>query len=471
MARAPSGKRPRKRRRRRRAAAGAVAVGPDCFTHLNDDLLRTIVQRLPVRSAASLSGASRHFRAQVPTLLDRVDSLLLHEPHFPTPLPDARPLMLRRLAIAPHPAIPPATFSPILRTAAGHGIAELSIRLARRARLPKNVFFIRSLAVLSLNTCAVPLWSKVACPCLRTLKLHRVAIHQDTLNRVLASASCLETLEMIYCTGLSTGTSGGRTLESSSMKNLVFRPPLRQAEVTITAPGLRTVILYTRAKVRRLELMPAPEIRKAYLNISKPRRPIESFRVRSFLDAATMLNCLTLRGQAMKLLSFAYKDTPKLDVVFQNLRILSDVNTDEDKSAKTIKDKPAEIDEDMVAEPDEDMVAEPDNDIVAETDDVSTETDEYDAAPFFTDHKERLTKIPCLTTCLVEFKFLGFKPEEYEKSLVVFLLTQAKNLKKLGVQFEKSQEAVVKEILSVRKAPIQRTFNKYGALYVELDYS
>ncbi|GJN17652.1 hypothetical protein PR202_gb04738 [Eleusine coracana subsp. coracana] len=410
--------------------------------------------------------------------------------------------MLRRLAIAPHPAIPPATFSPILRTAAGHGIAELSISLARRARLPKNVFFIPlTRRALSLNTCAVPLWSKIACPCLRTLKLHRVAIHQDTLNRILASASCLETLEMIYCKGLSTGTSGGCTLESSSMKNLVFRPPLRQAEVTIKAPGLRTVILYTRAKVRSLELMPAPEIRKAYLNISKPRRPIESFRVRSFLDAATMLNCLTLRGQAMKMLSFAYKDMPKLDVVFQNLRILSvslnlsrereplfllkllescpnlqqltlsDVNTDEDKPAKTIEDKPAETDEDMVAETDEDMVADTDNDIAAETDDVLTETDEYDTAPCFTDHKERLTKIPCLTTCLVEFKFLGFKPEGYEKSLVVFLLTQAKNLKKLGVQFEKSQEAVVKEILSVRKAPIQRTFNKYGALYVELDYS
>jgi hypothetical protein len=280
-------------------------VGPDRFTHLHDDVLRAIIHRLPVRSAASLAGASRHFRARVPALLDRVDSLTLHEPQFPEPLLDARPLLLRRLAIAPDAPIRPSTFHPILQTAAGHGIRELSFCLTRRARLPKNVFFIRSLAVLTLDTCAVPRWSQIACPCLRTLKLYRVAIHQETINQVLTSASCLETLEMIYCTGLGTGTGGGCTVESSSVRNLVFRPSLKQAEATIRASGLRTVTLYTRFKARRLELAPAPEIRKAYLHISKPRRPIDSFRVRSFLDCATKLNCLTLRCLAMKVRAHA----------------------------------------------------------------------------------------------------------------------------------------------------------------------
>ncbi|TVU35087.1 hypothetical protein EJB05_16956, partial [Eragrostis curvula] len=489
---AAGGKRPRKRRRRlRRAGLSSRAVGPDCFTHLNDDLLRSITSRLPIRSAASLSGASRHFRAQVPTLLDRVDSLTLHEPHFPKPLPDAPPLRLRRLAIAPHSAIPPSTFGPILQTAAGHGLTELSIRLSRRARVPKRVLSIRSLVVLTLDTCAVPRWSQPTVPCLRTLRLNRVAIHQEIINKIVASASCLETLDMQYCSGL--GAGGCCTVESSSVKNLIFRPPLKQAEVVVRAPGLRTITLYTRAKARSLELAPAPEVRKVYLHISKPRRPMNSFRVRSFLDAATRLNLLNLRGLAIKMLSSEYKDSPNFGVVFQDIRILSvsldfsrereavfllkllescpnlqrltlsDVNTDE--VAEANEDKADEANKDMAHETDEDMPPETDEDMAAEI-------DEDDVGPCFIDHEERLTNIPCLTTSLVEFSFLGFKPEEYEKSLMVCLLTKAKNLKKVGVQFEEGELAAVKEIMSVMKAPThQRTYHKFASLYMESDYS
>lgn len=300
------GRRPRKRRRRH--AGATAAEGPDYFSHLNGDVLCSILSCLPTRSAATLAAVSRHFRQEVPRFLDRVDSLTLHEPHFEDPLRDIPPLLLRRLALAPHRAMPPSAFRPILEEAALHGVSELSFRLTRRARLPKNVLTVKSLVVLALDTCAVPPWSSVRCPCLRTLKLHRVAIHQETINKILASASCLETLEMEYCTGFGTGKGRGCTLESSSVRNLVFRPTMKQEGTTIRASGLRVLTLYTRAKAKNLELAPAPEIRKAYLHISKSKgvmKSMESFRIRPFLDAGVKLECLTLRGHAMKVSSIS----------------------------------------------------------------------------------------------------------------------------------------------------------------------
>ncbi|KAG2600756.1 hypothetical protein PVAP13_5KG541600 [Panicum virgatum] len=287
-------------RRRRAAAAAAAGEGPDCFSHLNEDLLRSILSRIPTRSAAALAAVSRHFRKEIPPLLERVDSLTLHEPYAQPPLRVTPPLILRRLALAPHRAIPPSSFRPVLDDAAQHGLSELAFRLTRRARLPRNVLSVKSLAVLDLDTCAVPPWSGVACPCLRTLRLHRVAIDQGIINKILASASCLDTLEMVYCTGIGTGRVGGCTVESSSVRNLVFRPTLNLAQTTIRASALRTVTLYTRGKVNRLELAPAPEVRKAYLHIAKSLTTKESFSVRPFLDAGVRLECLTLRGHAMK---------------------------------------------------------------------------------------------------------------------------------------------------------------------------
>ncbi|KAL6616075.1 hypothetical protein ACP70R_038345 [Stipagrostis hirtigluma subsp. patula] len=462
--------RPRKRRRRNRAgAAVAAGEGPDRFSSLNDDLLRNITNLLPTRTAAKLAAVSRHFRAQVPGLLDRVDSLTLHEPHFPVPLRDAPPLLLRRLAITPHRAIPPASFHPMLATAAEHGVSELNVRLTRRARLPKNLLSLRSLVVLTLETCAVPSWSTVALPCLRTLRLQRVAVHQAILNGVFASATCLETLHMMYCTGLGTGKGGGCTVESSSVRNFVFRPPLKQEEAAIRASGLRTVTLYTRSKTRRLELAAAPDVKKAYLHIAKPQKTMESFRVRPFLDAGTRLECLTLRCQAMKMLSTEYEDSPILTVMFQNLRILSvslDLSSEGElvflqkllESCPNLKQfslSAAETDRDNAAETDKGNAA---------------ETDTGNALPCFFAHKERLANISCLTNSLVRFKFLGFKPRQYQKKLIVFLLTRAKNLKKVGVGFEKSQEAAVKKILSVKRAPIERTSRKYTNYYMELEY-
>ena len=71
-----------------------------------------------------------------------------------------------------------------------------------------------------------------------------------------------------------------------------------------------------------------------------------------------------------------------------------------------------------------------------------------------------------------QFKFLGFKPQEYQRELIVYLLTEAKQLKKVGVEFDKSQLAAVKQILSVRTSPIERTSTKYKRnYYLELEYS
>lgn len=75
-----------------------------------------------------------------------------------------------------------------------------------------------------------------------------------------------------------------------------------------------------------------------------------------------------------------------------------------------------------------------------------------------------------MTTSLVQFKFLGFKPQEYQKDLVAYLLTVGKHLKKVGVEFDKSQLDVVKQILSVRTAPVERTSTKYKRNYMELEY-
>ena len=71
-----------------------------------------------------------------------------------------------------------------------------------------------------------------------------------------------------------------------------------------------------------------------------------------------------------------------------------------------------------------------------------------------------------------QFKFLGFKPQEYQRELIVYLLTVAKQLKKVGVEFDKRQLAAVKQILSVRTYPIERTSTKYKRnKYLELEYS
>ncbi|OEL24400.1 hypothetical protein BAE44_0014580 [Dichanthelium oligosanthes] len=443
----------RPRKRRRRHATVAAGEGPDCFSNLNEDVLRCILSRLPTRTAATLAAVSRHFRQEIPPLLDRVDSLTLHEPDFANHLRTTPPLLLRRLALAPNRLILPSSFRQILDRAAQHGLSELAFRLTRRARLPKNVLSVKSLAVLSLDTCAVPPWSDVTCPCLRTLRLHRVAIHQEIINKILASASCLETLEMVYCTGLGTGRGGGCTVESSSVRNLLFRPTMKQEQTSIRASGLRTVTLYTRGKTRRLEFAPAPEVRKAYLHIAKSPKTMGLFRVRPFLDAGAKLDCLTLRGHAMKVLSSEYEDISKLSVMFQDLRILSvslDLSTIEEFIflLKLLESCPNLYKFALSA-------AGTDND--------------YDLPPF-TNHKERLASISCLTTSLVQFKFLGFRPQEYQKELMVFLLTQGKKLKKVGVEFEKGQAAAVKKILAVRGAPIEKTSTKYANHYMELEY-
>ncbi|WVZ68818.1 hypothetical protein U9M48_017707 [Paspalum notatum var. saurae] len=446
------GRRPRKRRHRR--AAAAAAEGPDCFSHLTEDLLRSILNRLSTRFAARLAAVSRHFRREVPALLERVDSLTLTEPAFEPSLPETPPLLLRRLDIAPHRVMPASAFRAVLNDAAQHGLSELGFRLVRRQRLPKNVLSVKSLVVLDLNTCAVPPWCEARCPCLRTLKLQRVAIHQDTINRILVSASCLETLEMEYCTGFGTGKDGGCTLVSPSVRYLVFRPTQKQAETAIRASGLRMVTLYTRGRAKKLELASAPEITKAYLHFAKSPRIMESFTVRPFLDAGVRLQCLKLGGHAMKILSSEYEEIPKLMVMFQDLRILSvsvDLSNEQEPVflLKLLESCP---------------------NLQKFTLSVAGKCSENNLPPSV-DPTDRLASISCLTSSLVQFKFRGFKPQEYQKKLMGFLLTQAMNLKMVHVEFEKNDLATVEEMLSVRTGTVQNKSTKYKKSYIQMDYS
>ncbi|KAF0920780.1 hypothetical protein E2562_037105 [Oryza meyeriana var. granulata] len=288
------GRAPRKRRRRRRAGGGGE--GPDYLSGLPDDVVLAIFARLTTRQAVTLSALSRRFRGLL-AQFGRVDSATVADPALPLPSYPARPSLIRRLAFAPsRGGVSPVAFRRLLDAAAYRGISELAIRLQRSGFVPKSVLSIRSLTVISLDSCALPRWCPAACPHLRTLKLYHVAIPQRMINIILKAAPVLETLEMVYCMGF----AGSCCVESSSVRNLLFKPALEQRGVTLKMAGLRTVTLYTRPKVQTVRLEPAPEIRKGYLHIVRPRVKLQ-FRIRPFLDAGTGLTCLTLRGMAINL--------------------------------------------------------------------------------------------------------------------------------------------------------------------------
>uniref|UniRef100_A0A0D9V5P9 F-box domain-containing protein n=1 Tax=Leersia perrieri TaxID=77586 RepID=A0A0D9V5P9_9ORYZ len=245
----------RKRRRRRRADGGSAGGGEDrdYLSGLPDDVLLSIFSRLSTRHAVTLSAISRRFRC-LPSQFGRIESAAVSDPSLPLPSVPARP-----------------------------------------GFLPNNVLSPRSLAVVSLDTCALPRWCPAACPQLRTLRLHHVAIPQRMIKVVLKAAPLLENLEMVYCTGF----AGSCRVESSSVRNLLFKSALEQRGVALHMAGMRTFTLYTRPKVQALRLEPSSEIRKAYLHIARPRIK-ERFRIRPFLDAGKGLTCLTLRGYAIK---------------------------------------------------------------------------------------------------------------------------------------------------------------------------
>lgn len=89
----------------------------------------------------------------------------------------------------------------------------------------------------------------------------------------------------------------------------------------------------------------------------------------------------------------------------------------------------------------------------------------------FADHKKMLAKASCLTKSLTHIKYLGFKPQEYQKDLLVFLLNRTNKLKKIAVQFSESEETAVRWALSVRSAPIERRSTMFKKGYLELEYS
>ncbi|KAK1667076.1 hypothetical protein QYE76_055235 [Lolium multiflorum] len=454
MPRAPKNRAPakRKRRRRPRGGKGAAADAPDCFSSLPDDVLLAITSRLPTRLVVSLSALSHRYR-NLPAMLPRLDSLLLRAPPFPIPLPATPPRLLRRLDIAPTKRVRPSDFRRAIESAADHGVSELAVRLRRRVCLPKRVFAIRSLTVLSLNTCAVPRLSAVACAALRTLKLHRVFVNQDIVTAILSAAASLDTLEMVFCTGL----IGGCTVESSSVKTFLFRPALEQKAVTLTATGLRTITVYTRPKTQKVQLAPSPDVRKAYLHVAKFREKI-SFRMRPFLDAAARLACLTLRGFSMLLLADEYEDTAKLPVTFQDLRTLS-------------------VSLDFSSEPEVVLLAKllescPNLQQLTVS---AAENKKKDACRekgvcLEANLKGMLANVSCITGSLAQITFLGFKSEQYQKDLLFFLLNRAANLKKIAVQFPESEEAVVRWALQSRKAPIERKSTLYNLRFLELEY-
>ncbi|XP_006644712.1 FBD-associated F-box protein At4g10400-like [Oryza brachyantha] len=440
------GRAPRKRRSRRRPAGGG-AGGPDYLSGLPDDVLLAIFSRLSTRYAVTLSVLSRRFRILVRAKFGRVDSASVVDPTLPLPSLAARPSLLRRLSFKPPRGVSAAAFHRLLDAAADRGVSELTVRLRRSGFLPKNILSIRTLTVISLDTCALPRWCPAACPHLRTLKLIRVAIPQRMINVVLEAAPVLQTLEMVYCVGF----AGSCIMESSAVRNLLFKPALEQRGVRMKMVGLRTVALYTRPKVQVVRLDPAPEIRKAYLHIARPRNRLQ-LRIRPFLDAGTGLTCLTLRGIAIKLLSSEYKETPKLAVTFEDLRILS-VSLDFSNESELIF-----LLKLLESSPNLQQLT------------LSAADAKEDAAsPNFADHEERLAEISCLTESLEQLRFLGFKPQRYQKELLIFLLTQVTNLKKMGLEFPKDQEAAVRRILKVRRAPAKKITTKYKN-YLELEY-
>ncbi|KAM0902919.1 hypothetical protein ACQ4PT_018983 [Festuca glaucescens] len=454
MPRAPKDRAPakRKRRRRPRGGKGTAADAPDCFSSLPDDVLLAITSRLPTRLVVSLSVLSHRYR-NLPAMLPRLDSLLLSAPPFPIPLPATPPRLLRRLDIAPTKRVRPSDFRRAIESAADHGVSELAVRLRRRVCLPKRVFAIRSLTVLSLNTCAVPRLSAVACAGLRTLKLHRVFVNQDIVTAILSAATRLDTLEMVFCTGL----IGGCTVESSSVRTFLFRPALEQKAVTLSATGLRTITVYTRPKTQKVQLAPSPDVRKAYLHIAKFREKI-SFRMRPFLDAAARLACLTLRGFSMLLLADEYEDTAKLPVTFQELRTLSvslDFSSESEVVllAKLLESCPNLQQLTVSAAENKKKDACLEKDVCLEV-----------------NLKGMLANVSCITGSLAQITFLGFKSEQYQKDLLFFLLNRAANLKKIGVQFPESEEVVVRWALRNRKAPIERKSTLYNLRFLELEY-
>ncbi|KAF7037776.1 hypothetical protein CFC21_048075 [Triticum aestivum] len=452
MARPPAAaadlKRKRKRRRRPKAGKGAAADLPDFFSNLPDDVVLAIANRLPTRLAVTLSVLARRFR-HLPTLYSHLDSVRFSGPASPVPLPASQPKLLRRLDIAPPKRIKPSALRHVINAAANHGLSELAVRLHRRVCLPKNVFAIRSLAVLSLNTCSVPPLSAVACARLRTLKLHRVFIKQVVLTAILSAATGLRTLEMFHCTGLDAGC----TVESLTVRSFLFMPNVEQREVTLRAPGLRTITLHTRPKTQKVHLEPSPDVSKVYLHVAKSQEKV-LFRMRPFLDAATGLASLTLRGCAVKLLAGEYKDIAKLPITFEGLRILS-VSLDFSRESEAVF-----LVKLLQSCPSLQQLT------------VSAAENKMTEASFsFADHKKMLAKASCLTNSLLKIKFLGFKSGEYEKDLLVFLLNRTNKLKKIGVQFPASEETAVKWALSVRPAPIERRSTMFNKGYLQLEYT
>ncbi|KAM0861740.1 hypothetical protein ACQ4PT_045702 [Festuca glaucescens] len=449
MPRAPKDRAPAKRKRRRRRPRGncAASDSPDCFSSLPDDVLIAITSRLPTRLAVSLSVLSRRYR-NLPAMLPRLDSLLLSAPPFPIPLPATPPRILRRLDIAPTKRVKPSDFRRAIESAADHGVSELAVRLRRRVCLPKRVFAIRSLTVLSLNTCAVPRLTAVACAGLRTLKLHRVFVNQDIVTAILSAATRLETLEMVFCTGL----IGGCTVESSTLRTFLFKPALEQNAITLSATGLRTITVYTRPKTQKVQLAPSPDVRKAYLHIAKFREKL-SFRMRPFLDAAVRLACLTLRGFSMLMLAGEYEDTAKLPITFQDLRTLS-VSLDFSSESEVVL---------LV------KLLESCPNLRQLT--VSAAENKKKDACLEANLKGMLANVSCINGSLTQVTFLGFKSEQYQKDLLIFLLNRTTNLKKIGVQFPESEKAVVKWAFDRRKAPIERKSTLYNLRYLELEYT
>lgn len=157
----------------------------------------------------------------------------------------------------------------------------------------------------------------------------------------------------------------------------------------------------------------------------------------------------------MKILSSEYEETPKLTVMFRDLRILA-VSLDLSKEQepffllKLLESCPNLQKFTLSA--------------------AGTHSDSN--LPLFIDPTDRLSSISCLTTSLVQFKFIGFKPQEYQKKIMVFLLTQAKKLAKVGVEFDNCELASVKKIMqSGRRSTIKRLCTKYKRNYMELDYT
>uniref|UniRef100_A0A0D3GZ85 Uncharacterized protein n=1 Tax=Oryza barthii TaxID=65489 RepID=A0A0D3GZ85_9ORYZ len=129
------------------------------FLHvLSGDVPRERIPLHPARPSRSLPSPATSASSRDPSQFGRIDSRDLPRP-APVAPGEAVLHPPPRLRI-PAPRVSSSAFSRLLDATADRGLSELAVCLHRNGFLPKNLLSIRSLTVVSLNSCGLPrrLW-------------------------------------------------------------------------------------------------------------------------------------------------------------------------------------------------------------------------------------------------------------------------------------------------------------------------